>query len=86
MKKRLALSLVLISEDREVSSGRKCYWEMIVAIGRPHHFFFPFLKGMLARLNTTSDISVVWAKKGILPADIWEWIIRYYSAFWGLPG
>jgi len=28
---------------------------------------------MFARLNKISDISIVWAMKWILSADIWEW-------------
>lgn len=77
LSRSLSVSLALISEDREVSRGRKCYWEVIVVIGCLHHFYFPFLKGMFARLNTISDISVVWATKGKLSVDMWEWKIRY---------
>lgn len=51
----LCFSSALISEDRDVSSGRKCYWEVIAVVGCRHHFYFLFLKGMFARLNKISD-------------------------------
>lgn len=71
------LSLTLIPEDRKVSCSRKCYCEVIAVIGCVHDFHLLFLKGMFARLNKISDISVVWAMKWILSADLWEWNIRY---------
>lgn len=71
------LSLALISEEGLVSCSRWCYWEVIAVICCLHNFYSLFLKGMFARLNKISDISIVWAMKWILSADLQEWNIKY---------